>query len=39
MHLDVYYIGISFAEAEAPVSWSSDANSQLIGKVPAAGNN
>ena len=25
------------AEAEAPVFWSSDANSQLIGKVPDAG--
>ena len=25
------------AEAEAPVFWSSDANRQLIGKVPDAG--
>ena len=25
------------AEAEAPVFWSSDANPQLIGKVPDAG--
>ena len=25
------------AEAEAPVFWSSDANSLLIGKVPDAG--
>ena len=27
------------AEAEAPVYWSFDANRQLIGKVPNAGEN
>ena len=30
-------IGRTNAEAEAPVFWSSDVNSQLIGKVPDAG--
>ena len=30
-------IGRTTAEAETPVLWSSDANSQLIGKVPEAG--
>ena len=30
-------IGRTDAEAEAPVFWSPDANSQLIGKVPDAG--
>ena len=30
-------IGRTNAEAETPVLWSSDANSQLIGKVPEAG--
>ena len=30
-------IGRTDAEAEAPVFWSSDANSQLIGKIPDAG--
>ena len=29
--------GMTDAEAEAPVFWSSDANSSLIGKVPDAG--
>ena len=29
--------GRNYAEAEAPVFWSSDANSWLIGKVPDAG--
>ena len=31
-------IGRTNAEAEAPVFWSSDVNSQLIGKVGDAGN-
>ena len=30
-------IGKTFAEAEAPVFWSPDVNSQLTGKVPDAG--
>ena len=30
-------IGRTNAEAETPVLWSSDANNQLIGKVPEAG--
>ena len=30
-------IGRTDAEAEAPVFWSSDANSRLLGKVPDAG--
>ena len=30
-------IGMIDAEAEAPVFWSSDVNSQLFGKVPDAG--
>ena len=30
-------IGRTDAEAEAPILWSPDANSQLIGKVPDAG--
>ena len=30
-------IGRTNAEAEGPVVWSPDANSQLIGKVPNAG--
>ena len=30
-------IGRTDAEAEAPVFWSPDVNSQLIGKVPDAG--
>ena len=30
-------IFIGRTEAEAPVVWSPDANSQLIGKVPDAG--
>ena len=30
-------IGMTDAEAEAPVFWSSDVNSQLIGKVPDPG--
>ena len=30
-------IGKTDAEAEAPVFWSSDVNSKLIGKVPDAG--
>ena len=30
-------IGRTTAEAETPVLWSSDANSQLIGKVPDSG--
>ena len=30
-------IGRTDAEAETPVLWSSDMNSQLIGKVPDAG--
>ena len=30
-------IGRTDAEAENPVLWSSDMNSQLIGKVPDAG--
>ena len=29
--------GRTDAEAEAPAVWSSDANRQLIGKVPDAG--
>ena len=29
--------GLTDAEAEAPVFWSSDANRQLIGKIPDAG--
>ena len=32
-----YFVGRTDAEAEAPVFWSSDTNSQLIGKVPASG--
>ena len=31
------FTGRTEAKAEAPVFWSSDANSQLIGKVPEAG--
>ena len=31
------YILIGRTEAEVPVFWSSDVNSQLIGKVPDAG--
>ena len=31
------FIGRTDAEAEAPVFWSLDANSQLIGKVPILG--
>ena len=31
------FTGSTDAEAEAPVFWSSDVNSQLIGKVPDAG--
>ena len=31
------FTGSTDAEAEAPVFWSSDANRQLIGKVPDAG--
>ena len=31
------FTGRTDAEAEAPVFWSSDANSQLFGKVPDAG--
>ena len=31
--------GRNYAEAEAPVFWLSDVNSQLIGKVPDAGKN
>ena len=30
-------VGRTDAEAEAPVLWSSDANRQLIGKVPDTG--
>ena len=30
-------VGRTDAETEAPVFWSSDVNSQLIGKVPGAG--
>ena len=30
-------IGRTDAEAEAPILWPSDANSQLIGKYPEAG--
>ena len=30
-------IGRTDAEAESPVFWSPDVNSQLIGKVPDAG--
>jgi len=30
-------IGRTDAKAEAPVFWSPDANSRLIGKVPDAG--
>ena len=30
-------VGRTDAEAEAPVFWSSDANSQLTGKVPDGG--
>ena len=30
-------MGGTGAEVEAPVLWSSDANSQLTGKVPGAG--
>ena len=29
--------GLMLAEGEAPVFWSPDANSRLIGKVPDAG--
>ena len=29
--------GMTDAEAEAPVFWSSDANRQLIGKIPDSG--
>ena len=32
-----WILGRTDAEAEAPVFWSSDANSWLIGKVPYAG--
>ena len=31
------FVGKTDAEAEAPVFWSSDVNSQLIVKVPDAG--
>ena len=31
------FTGRTEAEAEAPVFWSSDANKQLIGKVPDSG--
>ena len=31
------FIGRTDAEAEAPILWSSDAKSQLIGKDPDAG--
>ena len=31
------YLTLADAEAEAPVFWSSDADRQLIGKVPGAG--
>ena len=31
------FIGMPDAEAEAPILWPSDANSQLIGKYPEAG--
>ena len=31
------FMGRTDAEVEAPVFWSSDANRQLIGKVPDAG--
>ena len=31
------FIGRTDAEAEAPVFWSTDANSRLIGKDPDAG--
>ena len=31
------FIGRTGAEAEAPILWSSDAKSQLIGKDPDAG--
>ena len=31
------FTGRTGAEAEVPIFWSSDANRQLIGKVPDAG--
>ena len=31
------FIGMTDAEAEAPILWAPDAKSQLIGKDPAAG--